>query len=667
MPKILKTFHNKSMEIPYSSHSRNYRIELDGMRGLAIISGIWFHISQNFIPGTYSAISMFFVLSGYLITSSISSQYDNGTFSFKKFYSHRISRLIPTFYSALLVTLLFGCMILLPRDLYELADSARNAISFFANQYFANAFNYFYHSSQTKPLLHTWSLSVEEQFYFVFPTTLLVLSKFLPKKRYIIAILFLLSCSSFIFAEYLSRVEGLKTISNYILAARMGEFLLGCILGLSEKKILETHFKKIRYLAELGLVLLLVGYFLLDTSSIYPGFNSLWPAGAAVLLILGMNHPESLAKRIFSLKPLVYAGVISYSLFLWHFPVLAFSRYLYLGIENGFVINMALILVIWAISHCSWKWIENPLRYKKRSFKQNFLLVWLAPGIVLILICQLLIHSDGWTSRSKKFPELATEPRQYVMEDFCAQKITDNCFLNKPENPSKKVILFGDSHAAHYMSFWKTVAEKYNMTILAVSSGDCFPSLNEGSEVKIYGEFADSSCKEARDYIYNKVSDYDEVILGGAWSTYIQNTGEKKIAEDFQRTLKFLERTGKKVLVMEEIPIFKNYEILHYLATQFAVIPLPWSLEHMEERLNAAQARQDNAAGNEWLKKETKNFANVIYIDLSKLSPIFQGLPVYQSEMLYADGKHLNTRGSKLLAEDLLTHKRRELDQILKP
>lgn len=654
------------MNTPSQGHSKNYRIELDGMRGLAIICGIWFHISQSFIPGTYSAISMFFVLSGYLITTSISSQHDRGEFSFKKFYSHRISRLIPTFYSALLVTLLLGCLILLPRDLYELADSARNAILFFANQYFANAFNYFYHSSQTKPLLHTWSLSVEEQFYFIFPTTLLLLSKFLSKKKYIIAVLFILSSCSFIFAEYHSRVEQLKIISNYVLAARMGEFLFGCILGLCEKQILQTQFKSIRYTAEVGLVLLVVGFLLLDTTSIYPGLNALWPAGATVLLILGMNHPESLSRKLFSLKPLVYAGVISYSLFLWHFPILAFSRYLYLTTENGFLINIALILVIWGVSHLSWKWIENPLRYKKRSFKQNFFIVWFVPGLCLIILCQFIINTEGWLSRSKKFPTLATGPLQYVTEDYCVSKITGNCFLNKPANPDRKIILFGDSHAGHYMTFWKEIAQKYNMTVLAVSAGDCFPSLHTDSDVRVYAEFADASCKEARDYIFNLISEYDEVILGGAWSTYIKGEHEKKISEDFQKTLNHLQKTQKKVFVMEEIPIFKNYEILHYLATQYAVIPLPWTLDHMKERLNANQARKDNASGNEWLKKEISLFNNVSYFELSKLSLIFRGLPVYQSEMLYADGKHLNTRGSKLLADDLLMNKRNVLDQILK-
>lgn len=646
--------------------SKNYRIELDGMRGLAIISGIWFHISQNFIPGTYSAISMFFVLSGYLITTSISSQLDRGEFSFKKFYSHRISRLIPTFYTALLVTLLLGCLILLPRDLYELADSARHAILFFANQYFANAFNYFYHSSQTKPLLHTWSLSVEEQFYFIFPTTLLLLSKFLSKKRYIIAILFILSCCSFIFAEYHSRVEQLKIISNYVLAARMGEFLLGCILGLCEKHILQTHSKKLRFIGEIGLALLIVGYLLLDTSSIYPGFNALWPAVATFLLILGMNHPESLSRKLFSLKPLVYAGVISYSLFLWHFPILAFSRYLYLTTENGFVINMALILIIWGVSHLSWKWIENPLRYKKRSFKQNFFMVWFAPGLCLIILCQFIIHSDGWLSRSSQFPALATGSLQYAPEAFCISKITDNCFLNKPANPARKLILFGDSHAGHYMTFWKEIAQKYNMTILAVSSGDCFPSLHPESDESVYAEFSDASCKVARDYVFNQIADYDEVILGGAWSTYNKEKHDQRISKDFLKSLTYLQSMGKKVLVMQEIPIFKNYEILHYLATQYAIIPMPWSLNHMENRLNANQARIDNASGNVWLQKEIVGFSNVSYLDLSKLSKIFQGLPVYQSEMLYADGKHLNTRGSELLAHDLLMNKRKELDQILK-
>lgn len=318
-----------------------YRPDIDGLRAIAVLSVVLFHIKPKWIPSGFLGVDIFFVLSGFLITSIIYKEMLSGTFSFTDFYNRRIKRILPVFFVVLIAGLLVSNYLFLPKDSQEVIKSALFSLIFLANLFFAKGkAGYFDTTSDEKPFLHLWSLSIEEQFYFVFPLFLLFILKVPFLQKNILRILGLGILIS-LFSAYIDLNKiGIYWDTYYFSHIRIGELLIGSFLAIYCRENKPKEKRKINtYIALFSLIMLILCLFLdkVFVSPLFPGVLALVPCLATAWLIY-INQVDNKISSILSLKPLVWVGKISYSLYLWHCVVLSYNEiYRYVYKMEGFI------------------------------------------------------------------------------------------------------------------------------------------------------------------------------------------------------------------------------------------------------------------------------------------------------------------------------------------
>ena len=409
-----------------------YRPEIDGLRAIAVSAVILYHVhftifGQQPFKGGFIGVDIFFVISGYLITSIILKELiTTGSFSFKHFYERRIRRILPALLFVMLVFLLFAWMYLLPLSFVDFSQSILYSLGFSSNIYFYYSGKQ-YQSELLNPFLHTWSLSVEEQYYILFPIILLITFRYF--RRYLIHILIIGFVISLGLADWGSRNYPL--ISFYFLHTRMWELLAGSILAYFE--ITKGYRSKNK---TLNLILPFTGLILIGHSILYfndnmfhPSFYTLSPI-IGVCLIIWFSHKNEIITKILSTKLFIGIGLISYSLYLWHYPIFAFVKIT--GIVMGSITGKLLLIPILLIcSIISYYLIEKPFRNKKHQFKKIFILI-ISLFFILISFNLYIIHNDGIKSR---LPEFFQNNLREINVNFYEK---DN---------TQKVVLIGDSHS----------------------------------------------------------------------------------------------------------------------------------------------------------------------------------------------------------------------------
>jgi len=300
-----------------------YRSEIDGLRALAIIPVIFFHAGFNFFSGGFVGVDIFFVISGYLITTIIIKELNNNTFSIKRFYERRARRILPALIFVILISSIISFIFLTRSELGSYFKSVIATLLFFSNFYFYKTTPYFRSESDLEPLLHTWSLSIEEQFYIIFPITLLLFHRFF--KRYI----FLMLAFGFIASLFICQFLALKTggtLNFYFTFSRVWELALGAICAhtLIYKDLSYSTLIK-NLLSIIGIILIVFSIFFFSRQTVFPSFYTLVPTIGTSLIILFADK-DTFINKILSIKLLVSIGLISYSLYLWHQPLLAFGR-----------------------------------------------------------------------------------------------------------------------------------------------------------------------------------------------------------------------------------------------------------------------------------------------------------------------------------------------------
>jgi len=414
----------------------NYRPEIDGLRAIAVSAVILYHSKiplfgiRNFFSGGFIGVDIFFVISGYLITSIILKELSiKGSFSLKHFYERRIRRILPVLLFVMLVSLIFAWMYLLPSDLIDFSRSIIYSIIFISNIFFYNSGQeYDAESGLFVPFLHTWSLSVEEQFYILFPIILLFIFKFFQK--YLIHFL----VSSFIFSFVLANWYSLNypSISFYFIHTRMWELLAGSILAYFEIK--KSHYSKNRVLnltlPSVGILFIIFPILLFNNNTLHPSVYTLVPVIGVSLIIWFANENELITK-ILSSSLFVGVGLISYSLYLWHYPIFAFGRITYF-FQDNFVMELLTGPLILILSITSYYLIEKPFRNKKYKFKKIFILLLLTI-LILISSTSIIINQNGFENR---VPKMFRANLDY--------KGVANYIKNVN---SQKIVLLGDSHA----------------------------------------------------------------------------------------------------------------------------------------------------------------------------------------------------------------------------
>lgn len=547
----------------------HYRPDIDGLRAVAVLAVVIFHINAGLMPGGFVGVDIFFVISGYLITGNIlKGQASNRGFSWAEFYRRRALRILPVLFVVILATLVVGHFILLPDDLKELSYVSIASILPTANIYFTYFLDtgYFADASALQPLLHLWSLGVEEQFYLFWPTLLLLLlARAKPAAQ--LAIVALLAAASFVLAE--SLLASQPMFAYYMLPTRAGELLIGALLAMLLRQGPLAHLPTTgRNLAGLtGIALIVFSLFWITEDAGFPGVNALpSTVGAALIIWAGSGQP-SLVSRVLALPLLVFIGLISYSLYLWHWPVLAFYRYAYGAV--GPLAGIGLFGLMMILSVLSYRWVERPARRIKWSFPE-VVFKGLAPSsIALFSLCGALLLSSGYglyalderyrhaLSLIKPAPAAFTYP--YVCQ---SSRLNDDslnratCIISNDPSQEPAALLWGDSHAAHYIGVLGAFAEEGHFSFRNAAHSSC-PPIFDGIET-VLPLSRQTNCRNSIVTVKKHLDRYSTVVMGGAWSGYLRRNPE--FFTYLENTVDTLLSEGKHVVLLGQVPSFRNVD-----------------------------------------------------------------------------------------------------------
>ncbi len=501
-----------------------YRSEIDGLRALAIIPVVFFHGGFSFVSGGFVGVDIFFVISGYLITLLIYNDLSSNSFSPKRFYERRIKRLFPALFFVAACCSIVAWFLYQPYDLEDFYGNLTSVFTFSSNVHFYHHSGYFDPSSELNALLHTWSLTVEEQFYFVFPW-LLILAFKMGRKAVWIGVASLIIVS-FCLAEW--RLQGKSMAAFYLLYARGWELMIGsfCALLITDTTLVDKISKVYKEcLAWLGFLLILYSIIFFNDATPTAGSYTLIPTIGTALIILFSNSKDSLGKLL-SHRLLVFIGLLSYSTYLWHQPLLAFSRY-YLGESFDLSVAGALCLLSFILGYISWRFIEKPFRYgffggsRQRRVYTTF---------ATLSVCIVLFGSYGKNERG--FPErLDSDVRSiyqtvghYEQVETCFVTVAgtfdlSKCLANKVGH--KNALIIGDSHAASLFPSLKRELEKKNWNLSMLTYARCVPIISEKylqkfkSESRFFSKHITPRCKTVKESFKKAVesNDFDLVIV----------------------------------------------------------------------------------------------------------------------------------------------------------
>ena len=302
----------------------SYRPDIDGLRAIAVLAVLFFHADLGFVPGGYVGVDVFFVISGFLITRLIVGEINEDNFSLMRFYERRIRRLFPALFLVLFVSLVAGALILLPQDFTYMSRNTFGAAAFVSNIAYWTQTGYFEGDAKVRVLLHTWSLAVEEQVYIIYPIILMVILR--KWALHIKSILLCLAGLSFVACVWMTGID--QSTAFYLMPFRAWEFLIGALLAVGLFKAPESK-QTATFAGIAGLALLIATFAIFDDLTVFPGAAALIPClGTALLIWAGK---DVLTGRILSVAPMQFVGKISYSVYLWHWPLFVFVNYVNIG------------------------------------------------------------------------------------------------------------------------------------------------------------------------------------------------------------------------------------------------------------------------------------------------------------------------------------------------
>lgn len=503
-----------------------YRSDIDGLRAFAVLLVVFFHLDVGVISGGFIGVDIFFTISGFLISSIIFKSYAKNKFSFKEFYIRRATRLIPAYLTVLISTLLAGMYILPPNALSELINSAIASTLFFSNIYFMlMQSGYFSAATHEFPLLHTWSLSVEEQFYLVMPLCLILLLK-IQRVKIKLTILVLLTIFSFFVSFLLTEIN--SKVAYYLIISRAGEFLVGVTLAYFIH-CYGVKFKLNKTLSNslfvMSLLVIMLSATLIDSSDKFPGLLAIAPCLATIGIIMAGLNKQCISRVLFGNRHVVFVGLISYSLYLWHWPIIAYLKVL--GIDFTPLVQGIVFLLSIFLAYCTWALIENKTRHNRHIQNgKGAITLYVLPCVLLtafLLIAQSAKFYPERFSHEIIIAESALHSKPELGRKNCLTKnltidSSYRCLLGAQNSDDFDMVLWGDSHANHFAGFVDQVAGHYGQTVLEVTRGNCPPLIG----LYINAKNAKNGCIERNDKVlqFLKSSNINGVILAGAWGGY---------------------------------------------------------------------------------------------------------------------------------------------------
>ncbi len=604
-----------------------YRPEIDGLRALAILPIILFHAGFDLFSGGFVGVDIFFVISGYLITSILVDDIKNNRFSIINFYERRARRILPALFFIMLVCIPFSWLWMLPSQMMDFSKSLIAASLFISNILFWHENGYFAAASEEKPLLHTWSLAIEEQYYLIFPIFLILVWRF--GKNRVFWIIVFLAAISLLLSEWGWRNS---TFANFYLApTRAWELLFGSIASFI---VQNKGVQKNNLFGCIGLLAILCSIFTYDKSTPSPSIYSLLPV-TGVLLIILYTTKDSIIGKLLSLKFIVGVGLISYSAYLYHQPLFAYCRLKYCN-QSGQGLMLALIFVTFLLAYFSWKYIEKPFRSNlflstKTIFLASFISIFIFIFFGSIGYFKNGLeyrfernHLSGFITNEKFFSEINKNflpcEQEYIARSNKQIKGSINCFQTKKGEPDW--ILLGDSHAEHLFPGLASNSKKN-----VIFYGGNQPYLNEEKFIDVY------------DYIAT-IKNRKIIFVTMHYFSRVGSITEFEIS--FNDLVKYLIDLGHIVILVGDVPIFKkNAEFCIY-----------GSIEQLNKYCTITQ--------NEWseqkshyeqiLIKIASHYKNSYYTNIGELfcDEIYCKMINGKNQIMFRDNNHLNLIGSEM-------------------
>ncbi len=654
----------------------NYRPEIDGLRAVAVVPVVLFHAGFAVFSGGFVGVDVFFVISGFLITGILLADIDKDRFSIARFYERRARRILPALFLVLLCCLPFAWFTLLPDELERFGKSVLAVLGFISNITFWREEGYFTDASELKPLLHTWSLAVEEQFYILFPLLLFVLRK--VSRKTLVTVLAVGAVGSFVISEFAA--YRFQLANFYLAPTRAWELLGGSLCACIPR---QDARRGADWLAALGLALILAAIFGLDGTMPFPSHWALLPVAGTMLLIL-YAQPASGAGRLLALKPFVGIGLISYSLYLWHQPLFAFARLSQTGpMMQGTMLGLAVLAGV--LAWLSWRFVEQPFR-QRDGIGQAKRALPLALGLTAFLaaLSGWLLVSHGVPGRFTPSSDPAVlamaraDPPPRAEGGDCqsdADGFAQPCTLMPLAGAKGRIALYGDSHAQAILPAFQSLAKARGLELHYAASGGCPPLL--GGYV-LNGNDRPEACAALAEaeLAHAKAVQLDTVYLVGRWVLYAAEDpfnppGRYLLADSAQpllwsradsarvlapllaRTVDAYRAAGIRVVIVDQVPT-QQFRVDRYVKW----LALKPPAEGLASAITQGSVRSDAFLSLRTASSPALGAQEARGIQVLRLEQAFQsgdrflwGKP---GESWYRDANHLSTAGALMLAPLLI-------------
>lgn len=541
----------------------NYRPDIDGLRAVAVLAVVLHHLSSSLVPGGYVGVDVFFVISGFLITGIISREMQEGTFTFSRFYERRVRRIFPALFVVLAVTLVAGYFLLLPSDYAGTLRGALGTLFFVSNMVFWRdmAAGYFAATDAgLNPLLHTWSLAVEEQFYVFFPILLLLCYRYF--RRHIVLIL--VGCAAVSLAGAALLVQSKSVAVFFLTPFRAWELLAGSFLALNAVPVIRSRAVR-EIVAGGGVLSILVACFMYDGKTTFPGLAALAPVlGAAAIIHAGASG-SSMAGRLLQLRPVVYIGLISYSLYLWHWPLIVLVRYS-MRLESIMLYLPVLFAASLVLGSLSYHFIEQPFRRGERFTRMFVFSSSAVFASVLSVVSIIGLIRGGFEARfTPSVVELDKARSPQIPFLNCENRPIDSaCFFGSAVG-KPTMLLWGDSHLLAWVPALNEILTADKTHAISAISSACPPILGVDNAVK-------ATCHTQNLAVKNYLlanPNIKTVIMSAYWSTYFSEGGPltaqagdppaKGIVaakNALASTIQWLRDNGKQVVLVGPVPVY---------------------------------------------------------------------------------------------------------------
>jgi peptidoglycan/LPS O-acetylase OafA/YrhL len=640
-----------------------YRPDIDGLRAIAVLAVILYHAEIPGFGGGYVGVDVFFVISGYLITQLLAGSAEKPLRSrLKDFYLRRARRILPALFATSLIVAVAAAAIFLPWDLATFGRYLAATPVFWTNvAAWATGGGYFSSKLVHTPIAHFWSIAIEEQFYLFYPLTFAFICRYVPRlQRKALIALALASFAVCIWGSYHA-----PAASYFLAPSRAWELLLGGVLATSGQRSLKSQLAN-ELLAVAALVTLAFVTKQYGPNIRYPGWYAIAPCAASAILIQTGRQQSTLVGKLLSLRPFVFTGLISYSLYLWHYPVLVLANYYLLEEVHGFGLGV-LIACIYLLAVASWKWIEIPIRRRQLLESNRRFASWaLIVSIVLLVTGILFWKSDGLPWRFP--PETRVRGNAWLWEgDFlpkCEKLSLDQiasgrlCSVGPQDNNAIRGLVWGDSHAMVLLPAYEQLARLHHMRLFFAVRFSCRPLV--GAINRQWNESDRKYCGGFNAAVVQAVRQLDPrlLILNAHWidvdadvvsqSSTDADPGDSNFKRGLRETLRETGSINRSVCIVLDVPEFK-----YDLPTALGVARKRGSAEDFL-KLTRAEAQEHFSGPEHDIRALAQQNRMLQYVDPKDLlcrgdSCIFES----SGQLLYGDPDHLSLAGAQFITSAL--------------